>query len=124
MIEWIRGRRPPAAVIATLRRAFLALLLFAALTLPFAEAACAKPAFSAIAVDARTGKILFSRDPDALTHPASLTKVMTLYILFGELKAGKVKLPSTHSAYFAPDVEPTLKTGIFTETVAALTLLK
>jgi amidohydrolase len=42
---------------------------------------------------------------------------------FAEYKAGKVKLPSTHSPFFAPDVQPTLKTGILTETVAALTLL-
>jgi amidohydrolase len=38
-------------------------------------------------------------------------------------KEGKVKLPSTHSPFFAPEVEPTLKTGILVETVAALTLM-
>jgi amidohydrolase len=43
---------------------------------------------------------------------------------YREYQAGKVKLPSTHSPFFAPDVEPTLKTGILTETVAALTLLR
>ena len=42
---------------------------------------------------------------------------------FAEYKAGKLKLPSTHSPFFAPDVQPTLKTGILAETVAALTLL-
>jgi len=43
---------------------------------------------------------------------------------FERYKAGQLKLPSTHSPFFAPDVEPTLKTGILTETVAALTLLR
>ena len=57
-----------------------------------AESATAKIKFSAIAVDARTGKILFSQDPDGLRHPASLTKVMTLYLLFEQLKAGKIHL--------------------------------
>ena len=52
----------------------------------------AKPQFSAIAVDARTGKILFSSDIDGMRHPASLTKVMTLYVLFQELKAERIKL--------------------------------
>jgi len=42
---------------------------------------------------------------------------------FAAWKQGKVKLPSTHSPLFAPDVVPTLKTAILAETVAALTLL-
>ncbi len=48
--------------------------------------------FAAITVDARTGSVLFSDDPDGRRHPASLTKMMTLYILFQELKAGRVKM--------------------------------
>lgn len=52
----------------------------------------AKPQFSAISVDARTGKILFATDADGLRHPASLTKMMTLYVLFQDLKAGRIKL--------------------------------
>jgi D-alanyl-D-alanine carboxypeptidase len=52
----------------------------------------AKPKFAAIAVDARTGKVLFARDADGIRHPASLTKVMTLYVLFEDLKAGRLKL--------------------------------
>lgn len=73
-----------------LTAAFLLLVLFqlAAVT----GTAEAKPQFSAIAVDARTGTVLFSRDADGLRHPASLTKVMTLYVLFEELKAGRIKL--------------------------------
>src|SRR5262245_3202209 len=54
--------------------------------------ATAKAKFSAIAVDARTGKVLYSSDPDGQRYPASLTKVMTLYSLFQELKAGRMKL--------------------------------
>ena len=56
------------------------------------DGAEAKPQFSAISVDARTGKIVFSNDIDGLRHPASLTKVMTLYILFQDLEAKRVKL--------------------------------
>jgi D-alanyl-D-alanine carboxypeptidase len=52
----------------------------------------AKPQFSAISVDARTGKILFANDIDGMRHPASLTKVMTLYVLFQDLKAKRISL--------------------------------
>jgi hippurate hydrolase len=43
---------------------------------------------------------------------------------FAAHKQGKVKLPSTHSPLFSPDVVPTLKTAILAETVAALELLR
>ena len=52
--------------------------------------ASAKPAFSSITVDARTGAVLFSDSPDGLRHPASLTKMLTLYVLFQDLKAGRI----------------------------------
>ena len=68
------------------------ILLFGALTL--VQPAVAKVAFSAISVDARTGKVLSAVDPDGQRHPASLTKMMTLYLLFEDLKAGKIKLTS------------------------------
>ncbi len=48
--------------------------------------------FSTIVVDARNGALLSAEDPDGLRYPASLTKMMTLYILFQDLKAGRVKL--------------------------------
>jgi D-alanyl-D-alanine carboxypeptidase len=50
--------------------------------------------FSAIVVDAHNGGVLFSQNADAPRYPASLTKVMTLYILFEELKADRLELTS------------------------------
>ena len=50
--------------------------------------------YSAIVVDAKTGKVLHETKADAVRHPASLTKVMTLYLLFEQLEAGKFKLDS------------------------------
>jgi D-alanyl-D-alanine carboxypeptidase len=50
--------------------------------------------FAALTVDARTGTVLFAENPDAQRYPASLTKMMTLYIVFQELKAGRIKLSS------------------------------
>ena len=40
-------------------------------------------------VDGHTGKILYSRQGDKLRFPASLTKIMTLYLLFDYMEAGK-----------------------------------
>jgi D-alanyl-D-alanine carboxypeptidase len=73
-------------------RLVLASVVAIALALPSTLPAQAAPRFSALAVDARTGTILFSEDAGGLRHPASLTKMMTLYLLFQELKAGRVKL--------------------------------
>src|SRR5712675_791954 len=50
------------------------------------------PAYAAIVVDANSGNVLHSSNADALRHPASLTKIMTLYLLFERLEAGKLKL--------------------------------
>jgi D-alanyl-D-alanine carboxypeptidase len=50
------------------------------------------PAFSEIIVDANSGATLSSNNPDGSRHPASLTKIMTLYLLFERLDAGKIKL--------------------------------
>ena len=51
--------------------------------------------------------MLQASNPDALRHPASLTKIMTLYLLFERLQAGKIKLDtplavSAHAAAQAP----------------------
>ena len=95
-----------------LRHLMLSLALLVAVVAGSAETALAKVKFSALAVDARTGDILFASDPDGLRHPASLTKVMTLYILFQELKAGRLTMDSriTMSRYAAG--RPPTKLGV------------
>lgn len=52
------------------------------------------PRQASILVDARTGTILYQDNADERTYPASLTKIMTLYMLFGELEAGRLSLTS------------------------------
>src|ERR1700678_3684539 len=60
---------------------------------PVAEGAVpSSPAFSAVVVDANSGRTLYSADEDGLRHPASITKVMTLYLLFEELDRGAMTL--------------------------------
>jgi D-alanyl-D-alanine carboxypeptidase len=65
------------------------------------------PAFSSIIVDGNSGATLSANSPDGLRHPASLTKIMTLYLLFERLEAGKMKLDtemdvSEHASEQAP----------------------
>jgi D-alanyl-D-alanine carboxypeptidase len=65
------------------------------------------PAFAALVVDANTGRTLFASHDNELRHPASLTKVMTLYMLFEQLESGKLTLDSQltvseHAAYQQP----------------------
>ena len=52
------------------------------------------PPYADIVVDANTGQVLHAANPDALRHPASITKIMTLYLLFEQLETGKLKLDS------------------------------
>ena len=53
------------------------------------------PAFASIIIDANSGKTLQATSADSQRHPASLTKIMTLYLLFERLESGKLKLDST-----------------------------
>ena len=66
------------------------------------------PPAASILVDGNSGAILESSNPDALRHPASLTKVMTLYLLFERLDAGKIKLDTAlHVSEHASEQAPT-----------------
>src|SRR4051794_12967905 len=65
------------------------------------------PQFSSIIVDGNSGAVLSSNNPDGIRRPASLTKIMTLYLLFERLEAGKMKLEtemdvSEHASDQAP----------------------
>jgi D-alanyl-D-alanine carboxypeptidase len=65
------------------------------------------PPTSSVVVDGNTGDVLHASNADATRHPASLTKIMTLYLLFERLDAGKIKLDtalkvSEHAADQAP----------------------
>ncbi len=61
------------------------------------SAAEARPVQSSIVVDAATGEVLSASNADASTYPASLTKMMTLYLLFEAMQDGRVKLTDTIS---------------------------
>ena len=70
---------------------------------------------AALVVDAATGRVLYARNDDAIRHPASLTKMMTLYLLFERLHEHKIALDTQIpvSAYAAsqPRAHLRLKAG-------------
>jgi D-alanyl-D-alanine carboxypeptidase len=66
------------------------------------------PSFSSIIVDGNSGAVLQSTNPDAPRHPASLTKIMTLYLLFERLEAGKMTVDTQMDvSEFASEQAPT-----------------
>src|SRR5438874_10430536 len=52
----------------------------------------AQPVYEAIVLDAQTGQVLRELNPDVSTQPASLTKMMTLYLTFEALNQGRLRL--------------------------------
>jgi D-alanyl-D-alanine carboxypeptidase len=70
------------------------------------------PPYAAIVVDAKTGVVLHEANPDSPRHPASLTKMMTLYLLFEQLEAGKIKLDTPMEVSQAASEQAPTKLGL------------
>ncbi len=77
--------------------------------------AAANAKYAGIVVDAKTGKTLYASKADARRYPASLTKIMTLYLLFEEIEAGRLsessKLTVSRNAAAQPPTKLGLKPG-------------
>jgi len=76
----------------SLWRIFAAVFAAVLVVAPLSAEAAVPRAYAGIVVDAKTGKVLYESNADAYRYPASVSKVMTLYILFQELAAGRIKL--------------------------------
>jgi D-alanyl-D-alanine carboxypeptidase len=91
-------------------RAFAAILVALAVSAPTMAPAHAIEnlrKYAGIVVDAKSGKVLYEEAADSRRYPASVAKVMTLYVLFQELSAGNLKLStkmtvSKHAAAAVP----------------------
>lgn len=86
-ITTLRSRRN-----GTFRKLALAGLIAAGLLGASTAAEAARSA--AIVIDGKTGKVLYANDADGMCYPASLTKMMTLYLLFEAIDSGKLSLNS------------------------------
>ncbi len=72
----------------------------------------AAPKYAALVIEANSGTVLFDRYSTAKRYPASLTKMMTLYLLFDELEAGRLTLDSEFTVSAQAAGQPPSKLGL------------
>ena len=81
-------------------------------------AACSGPQeagaapYSAYVMDARTGETLYSENAETRLHPASLTKMMTLYIAFEEIERGRLSLDTLVTVSKNAAAQPPSRLGL------------
>ncbi|CUH49012.1 D-alanyl-D-alanine carboxypeptidase DacF precursor [Ruegeria atlantica] len=81
--------------------------------------------YAAMVIDARTGEVLHSRNADTRLHPASLTKMMTLYIAFEAVRNGEITLDTPVRITKKASSEPPSKLGLRTgQTIAFRYLIR
>ena len=68
--------------------------------------------YAAMVVDARSGEVLHSRNADTRLHPASLTKMMTLYVVFDAVERGEISLDTKVTISRFAAAEPPSKLGL------------
>ncbi len=75
--------------LASTRALFCLILALAAPAV--ATSLYAVPKYAAILINSENGEVMYARQADATRYPASITKVMTLYVAFEELRAGNIR---------------------------------
>ena len=68
--------------------------------------------YAALVMDARTGEVLFARNAETRLHPASLTKMMTLYIAFEAIERGEISLDTMVTVTQNAAAEPPSRLGL------------
>ncbi len=68
--------------------------------------------YAALVMDARSGEVLHSRNADTRLHPASLTKMMTLYVVFEAVRKGEISMDTTVRISRKAAAEPPSKLGL------------
>lgn len=97
------------------RKLSLALFISLSFLISFMVGAVHAAPYASLVMDARNGKVLYSRNADTKLHPASLTKMMTLYIAFRAIENGEISLNTkvkiSRNAAAEPPSRLGLKTG-------------
>lgn len=88
------------------------LLLITLLMAALAPVTTKAAPYAAMVMDARTGEVLHSRNADTQLHPASLTKMMTLYIAFQAVERGEIGLDDMVTITPLAANEPPSKLGL------------
>lgn len=76
-------------------RKVLAGVLLIAMTIGLQAGTATAAPYAEIVIDARNGEVLRSRSADRVLHPASLTKMMTLYVAFDAITKGEIGIDDT-----------------------------
>jgi D-alanyl-D-alanine carboxypeptidase len=76
------------------------------------ERAIGDPRYAGMVVETATGRVLYSEDADQLRHPASLAKLMTLYLLFEAIEQGRLSMTSELAVSAAAAAQPPSKIGV------------
>jgi D-alanyl-D-alanine carboxypeptidase len=101
-----------AAIATSFVKVFVFAIAVATTSVAATQVAKADPKYAGIVLDAKTGKVLYSEDPDGLRYPASLTKMMTLYLTFEALSSGRISLNSNVPISANAAKEPPSKLGV------------
>jgi D-alanyl-D-alanine carboxypeptidase len=108
--------RRASAFHAVYNRVNLKSLVLVLIALTFAlstvQDASANPRYAAYVLDTNTGQVLFSRNADAQRFPASLTKIMTIYLLFEALETGRISKNTPIPISAKAAAEPPSKLGL------------
>lgn len=106
------------------RRAYLALALFASLAaglvapslaqaqVPYLSIPASEPKYAAIVVDANTGEVLYAKRADSPRYPASITKIMTMYLVMEAMSEGRVKPTDMVTISARAASQPPTKLGV------------
>ncbi len=86
--------------------------LAAAVVFTAPQPAFANAKYAGIVVDAKSGKTLYASSADAARYPASLTKMMTLYVLFEEMERGRFNKKSQLKVSKKAAAQPPTKIGL------------
>lgn len=120
--RFTKGSTVPNTKFSTVKRLMLALcaitLLVATATADASAAgkkrAPSKPneKYASIVIDAATGVVISERNPDKILHPASLTKMMTLYMTFEAIQQGTLRKTQRLTVSSNAAVQPPSKIGL------------
>lgn len=106
-----RGRRgsilTSRAAVHVVAQAFILTML-----LVLAPLAAAAAPYAALVMDARDGKVLHAQNADTRLHPASLTKMMTLYVVFDAIEKGEITLDTKVTISKKAAAEPPSRLGL------------
>ncbi|HRD45765.1 MAG TPA: SPOR domain-containing protein [Caulobacter sp.] len=106
------------------RRAFFALALVAGLAaafvapslaqaqVPYLSLPATEPKYAAIIVDANTGEVLYAKRADSPRYPASITKIMTMYLVMEAMAEGRVKATDMVTVSAKAASQPPTKLGL------------